>query len=49
MAGKLDGKCVAILAADGFEQSELREPRKALREAGADAQVVSPMEGRIKG
>ena len=34
---QLNGKKVAILVADGFEQSELQEPRKALDEAGATA------------
>jgi protease I len=42
-------KRVAILATDGFEQSELLEPRKALDEAGAETMVVSPRPGRIKG
>lgn len=37
----LSGKTVAILATDGFEQSELLEPRKALQDAGATAQVIS--------
>ena len=32
---RLSGLKVAILATDGFEQSELLEPRKALDEAGA--------------
>jgi protease I len=49
MAGRLDGKRVAILATDGFEQVELTEPRKALMEAGATVQVVSPKEGEIQG
>jgi protease I len=35
--------------ADGFEQSELLEPRQALDEAGAPAQVVSPVDGKVKG
>jgi protease I len=48
MPGKLEGKKVAILATDGFEQSELLEPQKALREAGADVFVVAPKEGRIR-
>jgi protease I len=48
MPGRLDGKRIAILATDGFEQSELFEPRKALREAGAEARIVSPRSGRIK-
>ncbi len=47
--GNLQGKRIAILATDGFEQVELLEPRKALDEAGAQTQVVSPKEGKIKG
>ena len=47
--GNLQGKNVAILATDGFEQSELLEPRKALDEAGATTQVVSPAGKKIKG
>jgi protease I len=47
--GKLDGKKVAILATDGFEQSELTGPREILEEAGAQCFVVSPKEGKIKG
>ncbi len=46
---RLDGKRVAILATDGFEQVELTEPRKALDAAGAQTIVVSPKEGSIKG
>jgi protease I len=45
----LDGKKIAILATDGFEQSELLEPRKALDEAGAKTSVVSPTAKQIKG
>lgn len=45
----LQGKKVAILATDGFEQSELLEPRKALDEAGAATQVVSPADKKVKG
>jgi protease I len=45
----LKGKKIAILATDGFEQAELLEPRKALDEAGATTQVVSPKSGKIKG
>ncbi len=47
--GTLDGKAVAILAADGFEQSELLEPRKALDAAGARTRVVSPADGEVQG
>jgi len=46
---KLDGVRVAILAADGFEQSELFEPKKALEEAGAEVSIVSLKAGEIKG
>jgi protease I len=45
----LTGKKVAILATDGFEQDELLSPFKALKEAGAEPQVVSPNEGKIRG
>jgi len=49
MSGTLQGKKVAILATDGFEQVELTEPKKALEAAGAETEVVSPKEGSIKG
>jgi protease I len=45
----LKGKKVAILATDGFEQSELVEPLQALESAGATAHIVSPKAGAIKG
>ncbi len=47
--GTLKGKRVAILVTNGFEQSELLEPRRALDEAGATTQVVSPISGKVKG
>ena len=49
MTDKLRNKRVAILATDGFEYAELTKPRKALEEAGAKTEVVSPKEGKIKG
>ena len=49
MKQNLKGKKVAILAAEGFEQSELEKPRAALEEAGATTQVISPEEGSIRG
>ncbi len=49
MNNKLDGLKVAILAANGFEQSELFEPKKALEDAGARTFVVSPESGEVKG
>jgi protease I len=47
--GKLDGKRVAILAADMFEHVELAEPRAALEGAGATTEVVSIHDGEIQG
>src|SRR6058998_276325 len=46
---KLEGKKVAILAADMFERVELEEPRKALEEAGAATEVISIHDGEIQG
>jgi len=45
----LDDKKVAILVADGFEQVELTEPKKALEEAGAVTAIVSPAKSKVKG
>ena len=44
----LNKKKVAILATDGFEESELREPKKALEKAGAEVHIVSDKSGKIK-
>lgn len=49
MANDLNGKRVAILATDGFEQVELTEPMKALQKAGARAEIISPKDGEIQG
>jgi len=46
---RLKGKHVAILATDGFEQSELEHPRRALDDAGAKTVLVSPKTGEITG
>src|SRR5438552_14842541 len=46
---RLDGKKVAILVADGFEQVEMTDPRKALEEAGAGTDLISPARGKVKG
>jgi len=48
MAGELSGKKVAFLAADGVEQVELVEPRKAVEEAGAETALVSLESGEIQ-
>ena len=45
----LTGKKVAILVADGFEQSEFEEPKQALEDAGASTYVVSPQEDQVMG
>jgi protease I len=49
MAQQLSGKKIAILATDGFEQSELIEPQRALKNSGATVHVVSPKSGTIRG
>jgi protease I len=49
MEKKLRGKKVAILVADGFEQVELTEPKKALEDAGAMTEIVSPAEDQVQG
>ena len=45
----LTGKRVAILVDEGFEQSELIKPRKALDRLGAQTQIVSPQENEVRG
>lgn len=45
----LKGKKIAILATDGFEQSELLKPKSALEAEGAETSVVSLKAGEIKG
>jgi protease I len=49
MADNLNGKKVAILVADGFEQVEMTEPKKALEEAGAQTEIISPVKGEVQG
>lgn len=49
MEKSLKGLRVAILIADGFEQSEMEDPRKALTDAGAETMIVSPAQGKVKG
>lgn len=48
MAQTLQGKKVAILVDDGFEQVELTEPRAALDQAGARTEVVSPAGEQVR-
>jgi protease I len=49
MKENLNNLRVAILVDNGFEQVELTEPQKALEQAGAVTQIVSPAEGKVKG
>jgi protease I len=48
MAGKLDGKRIAILATDGVEQVELEQPREAVTREGARTEILSLSEGEIQ-
>src|SRR5512133_3140534 len=45
----LSGKKIAILATNGFEESELFQPLEALKKTGAEVLIVSPEKGKIKG
>jgi len=49
LAGELNNTRVAALVDNGFEQSELLEPKKALEAAGARVDIVSPQSGKVKG
>jgi protease I len=46
---ELRNKRIAALVDNGFEQSELLEPKKALENAGAKVDVVSPQSTKVKG
>jgi protease I len=48
MSNELQGKKIAILAADGVEKVELEQPRAALKEAGAQVEVLSLKTGEIQ-
>ena len=47
--GKLDGKKIAFIAADGVEQIELTQPWEAVKDAGADVELLSLESGQIQG
>jgi protease I len=49
LADELRNRRVAVLVDNGFEQSELVEPKRALEQAGAKADIVSPQAGKVKG
>src|SRR5438477_2963639 len=46
---KLTDLRVAVLATNGFEESELTEPVKALKDAGAEVTILSLKPGKIQG
>ena len=48
MANDLQGKTIAILAADGVEQVELDRPRQAVEQAGAETELLSIDSGEIQ-
>jgi protease I len=48
MSNELQGKRIAILAADGVEKVELEQPRAALEQAGAEVQLLSLKSGEIQ-
>ncbi len=47
--GKLNGVRVAILVANGFEQSEMEKPRQALEKEGAKTILISPEKKQVDG
>jgi protease I len=49
MEKKLKTKKVAIVMTDGFEESEFNKPYEALKNAGADVDIISVKAGKIKG
>ncbi len=48
-SSKLQGKRIAMIATDGFEQSELEQPKKYLEGEGAEVHVISLKSGSIRG
>ena len=48
MSNELQGKKIAVLAADGVERVELEKPRTALRDAGAEVELLSLKDGEIQ-
>ncbi|MEW9903725.1 type 1 glutamine amidotransferase domain-containing protein [Pseudomonas putida] len=49
MSAILNGKRVAFLVTDGFEQVELTGPREALERNGAVVDILSDKEGTVRG
>ena len=49
MSNQLEGKKIAFLATDGFEQVELTQPWEAIKSAGATVELISLKPGKIQG
>ncbi|RRV04938.1 type 1 glutamine amidotransferase [Pseudomonas sp. v388] len=49
MSNALNGKRIAFLVTDGFEQVELTGPKEALEQAGAKVDILSSQDGQVKG
>lgn len=49
MADSLNGKTIALLATDGFEDDELTKPLEGVREAGANVVIISNGKDTIEG
>lgn len=47
--GKLSNRTIAVLSANGFEETELTSPVKRLKEEGATVHIISPESGKIQG
>ena len=49
MSQELQGKNIAILVTNGFEQVEMTEPRQAFIDAGASTYIISPAGEQVQG
>ena len=49
MGTELQGRRIAILVTDGFEQVEMTKPREALQQAGAETHLIGPHHGQVQG
>jgi protease I len=48
MANELQGKKIAFIATEGVEEAELTEPWKAVKEAGAQPELISIEDGEVQ-
>jgi protease I len=48
MADKLKGKKIAFLFTEGAEQAEVKEPLEAVKDAGAEVDIVSLEKGEVE-